>query len=875
MINFYHRLLLLVIAVLFGVEVNAGDNKKNWRLHPSFDSSPVKIVDTPDITYFLVLQQKYDKSIKNYDTPSMTVFCRDKRMESGNIIPVTDVAVLSSLDICDIEYSIPLNSLIIGYRNGTVDIVEADGVVRNVNLTGNEGYPGMNNIRNIITPSYTDDIIICNDTGYSVIDGKTGIISGEVVFGKPVDALFMTGKRAVLLTEGKIYLCNEKYPDSFDGLDSISNISSVLWAAPLDERSFAYITGSPGTTVQLSVAEIQDDASLKISNLCSDNFTTVPVGQMTGSNRYEGNFIRNRDGYLLYSEAYAWQLYCAEGGAWNAKNIPLDKSMNPIGSWDFDTFITYRDRGTFVNRSARNNGGAIEWTDSEVPCRPLAPGSFITTEMAYSPRYGLFVVNHGNEALFPGLAYISPSLLSCWDGKNWKLYSHAYFSDPPREIKEDEKYISLWHRNKERYPVFDPTGLAIDPISPDIAVFTSTFGGLTFVNLSNPDQTPIRICSPTDPLVTLPGSIAGFPDQNWTSFCALSAPSFDADSTLWFAYINLIGSEEKKEPTFLLKYITKEKRRELYADYRSVSVKDLFGTVDVPYYEVPGAYGRMQAFKNRSSRNYLIADMQQWERGLFVINHKGTLYDSSDDEYKRIYGYIDSSGRKIDFTLDWNIIEDPLNGNVIVAYYEGLATFHPSGDVSADGYISGRDFTVSAGGERIIPSVCMVTDMIFDSFGRLWIATQNQGVVCLSVDRKRVEYRLTKSSTPLPSDRVYGLGWNPQTNSLMVSTDLGLAEFTPDISAVNYAGSEILLYPDKITPDYHGGISLCNLPANSTITVRDKNGNNVMQLFPSSDTSLTWDLNDNTGKRIPSGVYTIEIEGKPDAKRELIVSTPK
>lgn len=219
------------------------------------------------------------------------------------------------------------------------------------------------------------------------------------------------------------------------------------------------------------------------------------------------------------------------------------------------------------------------------------------------------------------------------------------------------------------------------------------------------------------------------------------------------------------------------------------------------------------------------------------------------------------------------MIEDPVNGNVIMAYYDGLATFHPSAEVTADGYIYGEDFTLTATGERILPSVCMVTNMTFDTFGRLWIATEDQGVVCLSADRERVEYRLTDATTPLPSDRVYGLGWNPEINSIMISTDSGLVEFTPDVITGNQVDKNISIYPDKVLPDYHGVVFFSNIPAYSSLTIRDKTGKEVVRLHSGSESVMTWDLKDKTDQRVSPGVYLIEHDGEV-YPLELLVMSP-
>lgn len=868
------RLLILMVVMLVTVVFAEATDKQNWRYHPSFDCTPVKIIDTKEYTYFLVHQQIFNKSIGCYDSPSLTVFFQDKQGECNEIQPLADIADISSFDIRIVEYSQSLNSLIIGYNSGSIDIVSPEGNVKSINKRAIGTYPGENRIGRIISPCYSNDIIVCNEVGYTVIDGIDGCVKFESFLGKSVDAVFPISGKTIMFSENCLYLADDIFPENLSEYKPIPNISSVLWVAPLDERSFVLVRGIAGGNGELLTATLQEEGSLAFTSLCQDQFVAKSDNESVVS-RYEGNFIQNRDGYLFYSKSKVWQLLRNENEFWAVKSIPLDRPDSPIGSWDFNTFLTYADRGMFLKRLAPSINSNLEWVNDGEGIRPKAPSVFISTKMDFTSEYGLLLANHGAEQLFPNMSVVTPSLLTSWNGKEWISHSHSYMSEPPRKIRENEKFLSLWNSYKNRYPVSDPTGICVDPMCPDMAIIPSTFGGVIFQNLKQPEEVPIRICSPTDPLASLPGSMPVMRDQNWTSFCSMSAPKFDAASTLWLTYLNFAGSEGKGEGKILLKYFSKEKRRELYkTPIEALPDSDVFGTINIPYYQSPNGFSAVLPFIHADSKNYVVADLQSWNKGLYIVNHKGSLEDCSDDEIKWVQGYITSDGRKIDFIRDWAIVEDPVNGNVIVSYYNGLATFHPSSAVTHDGYIIGEDISVLKSGERVIPSICQVNNIIFDTVGRMWIATNNQGVVCISADRKSVEYRLTAETTPLPTDKVYGIGWNPQTHSLMISTHLGLVEFTPDITTPDSENKDVIIYPNRILPDYSETVCFRNLSVGSTITVRDKKGKEVIQLHSGSSPVLTWDLKDNSGKRLPSGVYKIDIDGTVNPL-ELIILSPR
>ena len=61
-----------------------------------------------------------------------------------------------------------------------------------------------------------------------------------------------------------------------------------------------------------------------------------------------------------------------------------------------------------------------------------------------------------------------------------------------------------------------------------------------------------------------------------------------------------------------------------------------------------------------------------------------------------------------------------------------------------------------------------------DGDGRLWFGAEGGGVTCLGSDGT-ILGSLDSENSPLPSDRVYGIGYNPERGSMFFSTSEGVA----------------------------------------------------------------------------------------------------
>ncbi len=206
-----------------------------------------------------------------------------------------------------------------------------------------------------------------------------------------------------------------------------------------------------------------------------------------------------------------------------------------------------------------------------------------------------------------------------------------------------------------------------------------------------------------------------------------------------------------------------------------------------------------------------------------------------------------------------HMTENPSTGEVFVATDSRAFSFNP-GDKVENNSINVRLIGLKGGSASdILPESTPVNRLMFDPEGRLWIGTTNQGVIGVDKDFSRVIARYNTDNSPIPSNMAYGLGWNSEDRSILISTDRGLASVQPDVEGGFYGETIPSIYPQAITPGYNGVLWIRNLSPDMRIVVADKDGNVVRNLISGTYDEISWDLKDDKGERLRPGSYELRI----------------
>ena len=402
---------------------------------------------------------------------------------------------------------------------------------------------------------------------------------------------------------------------------------------------------------------------------------------------------------------------------------------------------------------------------------------------------------------FPDLVH--PGAIQVFDGTNWTIY-------------EDEL------QNKTGYDYVDINCIDVDPTDEN-HVFAGGRCGLyefqngKLLNYYNPENSPL-------------GSAVDGNNELGNHYTLVHAIKFDSSGNLW-----VLNSQSKRANLLKLsKDGSWEDHRKTALDNNGVSMPGL----------------RNMFF---DSRGLLCFVNTSW------VDPFVCLYDTSTDEMVKYNKFTNQDGTPYNVNYV-NCAAEDKDGNIWVGTNLGLfyldkneigkdnATYYqvkvPRNDGSdyADYLLSGVN----------------ISHIAIDGGNRKWIATTGAGAYLISADNMTQIHNFTKENSKLISNSIYSIAINHQTGRTYFLTDIGLCSYLSDAteSATEMSKDNVYAYPNPVTPDYTGLITVVGLSYNADVKIVASNGALIAE-GRSNGGSFTWDGKDKNGDRVASGVYMV------------------
>ena len=849
-------LAAVIMMILFSAGINAG----RWKQHPGFDMSAQKIIDSENVTYFVVLQKYYAKNISCFNTPVGGLLVYDKSHPEEGIVPLAEKAPMSGVNVRLAEYSPEGGFLAAVYDDARLDIIYDNGSLRTVGNLSVPSSPGGNVVNSMTICG--KEIWLATETGFMSVDGSTADVVYRGDIQKKVKCIGRAGDRIVAFYDNGIY---EAEASSFKGRASDFSLAGVTgspanpFALMPVRNGFVYMANrKSGESYSVNVAWL-DGGKWNYKHL-KDILISPGSANAVVANNMERRYARNKNGWLINGNAVLIQIYADRDPA--QENIYEETTMSPYvapaGSWDYKSVWGYSDRGAFSKGSLVN--GKFVFDDHSKSIRPNVPLTAHSTHMTYSPLHGIATTNHGCSWIFGSLSLVLPALVSNYDNKQWKTPSYTY--NIPESALSNTDYAAIYNNTKGRFPCNDPLGIAFDPIFPDYVWLGSTRSGISAINLAKPSADPIRLGASDDPTAGFPGFKEVFPACNgFRGMTPVYVPTFDSEGRMWAAYVSY-DEMVKRGNGIQIYWWDIEDRRDMMESGNVASLK-----TNLPYNVKTNSdfnfAHRLIALTHNSNKNHIILYLPYGDQRIIqVIDHKGTPHDTTDDEIKTIYNIVDQNFAKSIVQELYDLVEDPVSGEIWVGTESSLVAFNPTTDVN-DNTISGRVLDITDGDFRGNPFDNMNPLAIkFDDEGRMWIGTMGNGLWCVSRDRRHILGHYMTDNSEIPGNTVYGMEWNPSTRSLMISTNNGYAEFWPDLESEGTVDSQKLyVYPRKITPDYSGNILIKGALPNERVSVRNLQNEVVFSLTADKDGNAVWNLRNKEENNIESGIYNVDANG--------------
>ena len=151
-----------------------------------------------------------------------------------------------------------------------------------------------------------------------------------------------------------------------------------------------------------------------------------------------------------------------------------------------------------------------------------------------------------------------------------------------------------------------------------------------------------------------------------------------------------------------------------------------------------------------------------------------------------------------------------------------------------------------------------IRDIVVDGANRKWFATDGNGVYLISEDNIEEIHHFTFDNSMLLSNTVESIAVNNSTGEVFMGTDKGLCSYMSDATTPSDDMTEdnVYAYPNPVTPDHTGLITVVGLSMNADVKITTANGAIVAQ-GRSNGGMFTWNGRDKDGRRVASGVYMV------------------
>lgn len=261
------------------------------------------------------------------------------------------------------------------------------------------------------------------------------------------------------------------------------------------------------------------------------------------------------------------------------------------------------------------------------------------------------------------------------------------------------------------------------------------------------------------------------------------------------------------------------------------------------------------------SRGWTWVVSMRYDVRLFCIDTRGTLDNTADDRVRTFNEkFVDQDGQSAEIYYINDIAED-LNGDLWVLTDGGPYVLYNVAKAFNENYhftkikVPRNDGSNYA--DYLLDGV-YTTCMEIDDANRKWIGTLNHGLYLVTGDGLETVYHFTKDNSPLPSNTIESLALHRASGELYIGTDKGLVAYMSDATRAEeeYDEEKVYAYPNPVTPDYDGLITVVGLKTNSHVKITNTAGRLVAE-GTSLGGSFTWDGRTPQGQRVTTGIYYV------------------
>ena len=163
-----------------------------------------------------------------------------------------------------------------------------------------------------------------------------------------------------------------------------------------------------------------------------------------------------------------------------------------------------------------------------------------------------------------------------------------------------------------------------------------------------------------------------------------------------------------------------------------------------------------------------------------------------------------------------------------------------------------------------------INHIAIDGGNRKWFATNGAGAFLISADNLTQISNFKEDNSYLLSNNIYSTAINQKSGEVYFLTDKGLCSYQSNATEPSEEMTEdnVYAYPNPVTPDYTGLITITGLSYDADVKITSSNGALIAQ-GRSNGGMFTWDGNDRQGRRVASGIYMV-ITATSEGKKGIV-----
>ncbi|MDE5687376.1 MAG: hypothetical protein K2I18_01965 [Paramuribaculum sp.] len=247
-----------------------------------------------------------------------------------------------------------------------------------------------------------------------------------------------------------------------------------------------------------------------------------------------------------------------------------------------------------------------------------------------------------------------------------------------------------------------------------------------------------------------------------------------------------------------------------------------------------------------------------YQGGLVCYDTSGT-YDTFNDDRVIFHQRLTDTDSKTYNPIRISSIAEDAEGKVWIGTSEGIfEIYDPTRAISPEMTVKHLKINHDDGTglADYLAGTDLVLDICVDGANRKWIATEGSGVYLVNAAGNEILKHFTSSNSPLPSQRVNAVYASKTSNSVFLATPQGVMEYGGDSSQPAQDYNSLRVYPNPVTPDYGGDVTIDGLMEASLVKIADSAGAVVWQ-GRAEGGMLVWNVTNSAGKRVKTGVYYI------------------